>query len=84
MRIKEITMAANPYDAPSISVPQGNLWPNENEGDVVIDDPKLSKSQWTLRFHKQSVELLNNAGAVVQSAEKTKFLKEFTFAPIGT
>jgi len=30
------------------------------------------------------VELLNNEGVVVQSAEKGRFLTEFSFAPIGT
>ncbi len=76
-------MTANPFAAPSAPITQGSLWPNENEGDVLIDDPRLSKSQWTLRFHRQSVELLDKDGAVVQSAEKSAFIKKFSFAPVG-
>jgi hypothetical protein len=75
-------MSENPYAATTIS-PVEASWPSTHEGVVVITDTKMSKSVWRLTFDSQSVSLLNDEGVVCKTAEKAKFMKEFSFAPIG-
>lgn len=75
-------MSENPYASSSIS-PIEVSWPSEHEGVVDINDTTVSKQVWRLTFERRSVSLSNQDGVVCKTSDKSQFIKEFNFAPVG-